>query len=189
LSSATLNANSAKNFEGKKLASSIAMTMVLVSFSMLFATMLLGYVVYRSQSTTWPPMGMSEVPLLLPTVSTIIIILGSIFFSLSRDKVSFLYLSIISGVAFLISQIKLWALMKSMGLTVSAGIFTSLIYGFTWTHTAHILLALSLLLWLLSIHREGFPYEKAELRFINVGKFWHFLTIIWIVIYFALFIV
>ena len=49
---------------------SIAMTVTLVSFSMLFATLMLGYTVYRFSNQVWPPIGFSQINLLYPIVST-----------------------------------------------------------------------------------------------------------------------
>ena len=54
------------NVEGQKIVSSIAMTIVLISFSMLFASLFMGYAVYRIQNPVWPPMGMQRVPTSVP---------------------------------------------------------------------------------------------------------------------------
>jgi cytochrome c oxidase subunit 3 len=89
--------------------SSITMTVLLISFSMLFGTLFLGYMVYRVRATVWPPMGMSEIGLFYPSFSTVVIFLSSItyyFFEklLSTKKISsakkYLYLSFLLGLVF-----------------------------------------------------------------------------------------
>ena len=72
-----MNVTVDRNIEGKKLASSIAMTMSLVTFAMLFATMFLGYTVFRMQQPVWPPMGMPRVGLTIPLLSTLLIVVSS----------------------------------------------------------------------------------------------------------------
>ena len=55
----------------------LAMTVALISWSMLFATLLLGYFVYRFSQTVWPPLGVSSVPLLWPNLSLISVLASS----------------------------------------------------------------------------------------------------------------
>ena len=73
--------------EKDKLRSSLAMTIVLISFSMLFATLFLGYALYRSSATTWPPMGLERISLTIPLISTALLILSS--FTLNRAREAF----------------------------------------------------------------------------------------------------
>ena len=47
----------AKHIQGKAAVSAIGMTVLLISFAMLFATLLLGYIVFRLTTDTWPPQG------------------------------------------------------------------------------------------------------------------------------------
>ncbi|MDD0854517.1 cytochrome c oxidase subunit 3 [Halobacteriovorax sp. GB3] len=185
-----------RNLEGRKMVSSIGMIVLLVSFSMLFATLLLGYAIYRLTSDVWPPMGMQRVPLFLPTVSTFIIAVSSLSlwkfekeFELKKEQILLpLYLVTLTlGAAFMGVQFKLWASMKAMGLYVEAGIFPSLFYTLTWIHAAHIVAGLlGLLLMIPAIIKQDFD-EKATLV-ANVSKFWHFLGIVWFLMYVVMFV-
>jgi len=171
--------------------SNISMIVTLVSFTMLFATMFLGYALYRLTSETWPPMGMESVSLGLPTLSTAIIALSSISFwiyekSYARKEAqsTWLWATSAFGILFLVSQLMLWSSLKASGLYASSGIFGSIIYAFTWVHSAHILMGLGALAWLgLRIKRK-----KAILMTVkNVGKFWHFLGIVWLIMFITIF--
>ena len=183
--------------QGQRLASSIAMTVVLVSFSMLFASLFLGYFYYRLTAISWPPMSMEKIELFFPTVSTFFIVLSSLsYYSCGeaykrKDSLSMtvnLSLTIILGLLFLGSQLLLWQDLKEMGIVASSGIFPSLIYTFTWIHVAHIIVAILLLFWVFPITRKRNDTILEESKVINVGKFWHFLSVVWLVIYFSIFV-
>lgn len=171
--------------------SNISMIVTMVSFTMLFATMFLGYALYRLTSETWPPMGMESVPLGLPVLSTAIIAISSIAFWMyeksyanSEAKSSWLWATGALGSLFLISQLMLWSSLQASGLYASSGIFGSIIYAFTWVHSAHILMGLGALVWLSFRIRSN----KAILMTVqNVGKFWHFLGIVWLIMFITIF--
>lgn len=184
-----------RNPEASKIANSIGMTVLLVSFAMLFASMLLGYFVYRMSSESWPPMGMEPMPITFPLISTAMIVISSLTYSFfasaykNKDsKASKMYLlaTLALGLGFMGSQFELWAQMKEMGYLAETGIFASLIYAFTWVHAAHIVAGiLSLLLMIFFVFKGEFAENMAS----NIGKFWHFLDIVWVVIFVALFLV
>ncbi len=173
---------------------SVAMLVVLISFSMLFASLLLIYVLFRGQNPIWPPMGMNRVSLFYPVVSTIALVASDVFFHLKKPSLKLV--GWFFAFLFLGSQILLWRQMDGQGLYVSAGIFTSLIYSLTWIHAAHIIAGLLYLFW------AYFPQsqrpqntqanvERKERRLCrqdNALTFWRFLGIIWIVFFLVLFV-
>lgn len=181
----------------KAFSSSIAMTMVMVSFTMVFATLMLGYFSYRFTSDVWPPMGMQRVDLGIPTASTVLILLSSMtyflaegsFFENNLKKFNLFYLAtVVLGVVFMAIQSWLWFSLKKNGLFVESGIFASMIYGFTWIHAAHVvggILALACLIPTLTKKRD---VDSSSLWVKNVGIYWHFLGIVWVIMYFSLFV-
>ena len=176
--------------EGEKVMSSIGMIILLISFSMLFLTLFMGYAVYRLTATTWPPMGMSELPRLQAHFSTGLIITSSIgyYFFEHKKKVELLFITLFLGVLFVFSQFALWQGLKELGIYAGTGIFASIIYGYTWTHAAHMLLgliALSFLIFKLKLSGKNVAQTLIE----NVGMFWHFLAIIWLVMYTLIFLI
>ena len=164
------------NLSTRRAASAIAMTLALLSVAMLFAALMLGYALLRFNSVMWPPMGMERADLFYPTLSTVLIVGSSLCYSRSPRYTLFL------GIAFLVSQALLWSSLKASGLYASAGIFPSIIYGLTWTHAGHLLVALCFLLALV-VRRE-----RSELWIKNVGTLWHFLGIIWLILYLSVFV-
>lgn len=91
------------------------------------------------------------------------------------------------GALFLVLQWDLWGALKASGILVSHGQVPSMIYAFTWIHAAHIVLGLGALMWLGHfIFRR--PEAVTELKLINVGKFWHFLGVVWLFMYLMMFV-
>ncbi len=185
--------------EGKRLVSSIAMIVVLVSFSMLFASLFLGYSYFRITSPVWPPMGMDKVELFYPTLSTFAIVLSSMTFMIFRAKyfgggdvkktLPWLLGTIALGLGFMYTQFSLWADLKSKGFYASSGVFQSLVYSFTWIHAAHIVIALLALAYLIPVTMKKECTITEENKVNNVGKFWHFLDVIWLLMYFIIFVI
>jgi cytochrome c oxidase subunit 3 len=194
---AVANTLTAKEEQREKMTSSIAMIMTLVSFSMLFATLMMGYIAYRFTSTVWPPLGMQRAGLELPTISTVIILLSSLTYFLTERaneegnlkalKRNFL-LTLILGTLFMVSQLFLWSDLKGNGIYVDTTVFASIIYAFTWVHAAHVIGGLIALLLLIPSVLGKRNKLRNQIWFNNVGQFWHFLGIVWAIIYFSIFV-
>ncbi len=174
----------------------IAFTILMVSWVMLFASLFLSYALLRFKETNWPPMGFESVSLLWPWVSTISILLSSYFlhaFSKFYDLKNIkkanknLVITFLLGLVFLVSQKMLWSHMNEVGLVVSSGIFSSILHGFTWVHAAHIVMGLIGLCFLRKFY-NNFGDESFQLRIKHVSHFWHFLDIVWILMFLTMFL-
>lgn len=179
-----------------KMSSSVAMVMTLVSFSMLFATLFLGYFLHRLTIEVWPPAGIQRVPYFLPTISTLFILLSSVFFWRFERAFEFekkcswfdFVATLITGIAFVVSQFFLWQKLETIGIYVDTTIFGSILYGFTWIHAAHVALGF-LGLFLLFIKLRKVTFNTSDTLWVqNIGKFWHFLSIVWLLMFFSIFI-
>jgi cytochrome c oxidase subunit 3 len=174
----------------------LAMTVALISWAMLFATLFMGYAIYRTSSAVWPPMGTSKVNLTLPMLSTLFIVASSWFCFQTKqmlklnnlDRAKFnLNITIALGFAFMLMQSLLWSHLKTTGLYVGSGIFSSILFGFTWIHAAHMICGIATLLYLRIVtnSKTNNLLQKA----INIEKFWHFLGIVWVVMFLTLFVI
>lgn len=179
--------------DGDKIISSIAMIVTLVSFGMLFLTLMMAFALYRFTAPVWPPAGMVRPDLLLPAVSTLLIALSSAFYIyfekniyLGRADKRSLACTTVLGIAFMISQFLFWNHLKTQGIFASSGIFPSIIYAFTWIHAAHIVAGLGLLMWLYGTLNT--PDSMTAVKVSNIGKFWHFLGIVWLIMFVTIFV-
>lgn len=169
---------------------SVAMTVTLISFGMMFASLFLGYFLVRFNAPTWPPTEIENLPKLLPFLSTLVIGLSSLTyykFEKGGNEKKFWLLTLVLGALFLVLQFALWNALASSGILISNGNVPSMVYAFTWVHAGHIVIALGLLVWLgYFIYRK--PQSLTEAKIINIGKFWHFLGVIWLLMYLMLFV-
>ncbi len=175
------------------------MTVLLISFGMLFLTLFLGVSVYRLTSDVWPPMGMPKVDLFLPSLSSLVILASSFTYfkfhslfklnGLLKKSLFFWFATLVFAFSFLAIQFLFWTKIHAQGLLVSAGLYPSLIHALTWIHAAHIVMGILALLWpAFSFFSWEKQVNQLELRILNVGKFWHFLGIVWIMIFLFLFV-
>jgi cytochrome c oxidase subunit 3 len=155
------------------------------------------YFVLRMRQPVWPPLGSPVLPQKLALLNTVVLLWSSFFLEMAIRKVEaknsfafklFFALSLISGLAFLALQVCLWLKVSELGLSVE-GSLGSLFYGFTWLHAAHMVAGLLALFSLIPGALRGVYLEKGALRVRLVAIFWHFLDIVWILLYLALFII
>jgi len=177
----------------KAFQNSVAMTVTLISFGMLFATLFLGYFLARYNAPVWPPVELQDLPKFLPLASTFVIALSSLayymFEKVEQGKGKFWFLTFGLGIIFLVLQWILWGELKVRGIYVDNGHFPSMVYAFTWIHAVHILMGLATLLWLgRFVFKKNKKHLLTQQKIINVGKFWHFLGIVWFLIYLMMFV-
>lgn len=169
--------------------------MILISGTMLFATLLMGYSLYRSTASMWPPAGSSRVDLGYPILSTLTILISSWFCRQVKmgvkagnlkDARMNLHTTLVLGLIFMGIQILFWTKLQASGVVTSSGIFASIIYGYTWIHALHVLMGLGSLVWLRLVLKE--TTTNLWQKTLNVEKFWHFLGIIWLIMFLTLFV-
>lgn len=179
-----------ENFSVRAYRSSVAMTVTLISWGMLFAALFLGYFLLRFNSAMWPPVELENLPVLLPTSASVLVFLSSWSYAYYQKnpprRTLFLWVTLILGNAFVLNQVLLWNELKLAGIVVQNGMISSMVYAFTWLHVAHMALGIMALLWMGSDHLRR--KEISLLKVINVGKFWHFLGAVWFLMYLLLFI-
>ena len=182
------------NIETRKLQVDLAVSIVLVCISVLFGTLFLGYTVIRFQTPVWPPMGMDKVPSFYPTLSSVIIILSSFFYSLynrslakSEETSIYFYLVFLLGIGFCVSQGFLWSQLHELHIYKNSGIWGSVLHGFTWIHFAHIVGSLIMMvIGAIKIIRQR--ALQSQTFFYQSGRIWHLLGMIWLIMYLGIFI-
>ena len=165
------------------------MLIALGSFSMLFIALLASYGILRVRSGIWMSNTIETMPLTLAWVNTIVILISSItLFMASKanereNKILILnqiYTTIIIGLVFLSLQIILWNMLINDGFTITSHQAGSVFYMLSGLHGLHILGGLISLIWLIfKIRVNNLILKPMRL----VSMFWHYLTLIWIVIF------
>ncbi len=159
---------------------SLGMTVALASWTMVFITLLWGYVVYRMRVGVWLEPYMSREIMALAILNTLLLGVSSIV--LRRGKV---LLSFVLGLTFLLGQWMIWKLAFNDGLAwnkSTAGSFFYLLSGF---HALHIIGGLVALM----VFWVRFDVLKGTSTAVGIRYFWDFLMVVWLVMFTLMFIV
>ena len=171
------------------------MLIALGSFSMLFIALLASYGILRVRSGIWMSNTIETMPLTLAGVNTIVILISSItLFMASKANerenkivtLNQIYTTIIIGLVFLSLQIILWNVLINDGFTITSHQAGSVFYMLSGLHGLHILGGLISLIWLIfKIRVNNLILKPMRL----VSMFWHYLTIVWVVIFLTVIII
>jgi heme/copper-type cytochrome/quinol oxidase subunit 3 len=183
----------------------LGMIFFIGSWSMAFATVFLAFLVLRARVGVWPPEGIALPSFPLATVATLILIASSVglhrairtWDPLRAGKVSEAdkagaqrawAFGVGLGVGFAVLQSILWLDLIGAGRVPSSGLYESLFYGLTWFHALHVVAGLTSLMWAwygLSTGRYG-SHRFSTVN--NIVIFWHFVDVVWIVLYLGFFV-
>ena len=171
------------------------MLIALGSFSMLFIALLASYGILRVRSGIWMSNTIETMPLTLAGVNTIVILISSItLFMASKANerenkivtLNQIYTTIIIGLVFLSLQIILWNVLINDDFTITSHQAGSVFYMLSGLHGLHILGGIISLIWLVfKIRVNNLILKPIRL----VSMFWHYLTIVWVVIFLTVIII
>lgn len=176
----------------------LGMIIALGAWAMMFGALFFVYAGIRSGTRIWPPPGLPPIPVALPAVNTLILAASSAALwkgtrSLARGDrralPAWVLGAIVLGSGFLGLQMKVWRDLWLAGLLPSTGAFASVFYGLTALHAAHVLAGLVVLLVILARALRGVYTEHNVVRVRVAGMFWHFVDVVWILMFVALYLV
>lgn len=176
---------------------SLGMIVALGSWAMMFGALFFVYAGIRSGSRVWPPPGLPQLPVLLPLVNTLVLAASSLTLVLGTRELGrgnrkalpgYLLASIVFGTAFLALQGKVWIDLWRAGLKPATGAFASVFYGLTILHALHVLAGLVVLLVVLVRALRGTYTEHNVVRVRVAGMFWHFVDVVWLLMFVAIYL-
>ncbi len=159
---------------------SIGITVALTSWTMVFITLLWGYVVMRMRVGVWLTPYISADIMTAAVLNTAALALSS--YLIRKEK---LFMGIMMGLIFLSGQLCVFKLALNQGLHWQgnmAGGFFYLLCGF---HALHIVggMAALIVLWM------RYAALKGTAAALGIRYFWDFLMIIWLVMFALMFVV
>jgi cytochrome c oxidase subunit III len=166
----------------------------LISESLMFAGLFATYLLLRSGTESWPPEG-TEVELLLPTINTIILVSSS--FVIHKGDVAiknndlqglrrWYVITALMGAIFLGGQVYEY---MTLGYGLTTNIFSNCFYLMTGFHGLHVFVGLLLILGVLWRSRRDGHYGETKHTGVEMAEiYWHFVDIIWIVLFGLLYI-
>jgi cytochrome c oxidase subunit III len=167
----------------------------LFSEGMLFLGLFAAYLTFRSVAPAWPPEGTPELELLLPGVNTAILVSSSFVIhqadaAIKRDDIKsvrwWFLATFVMGVIFLCGQLYEYNHLE-FGLTTN--LFASTFYVLTGFHGFHVFVGLTIiaLVGLRSLKPGAFLGGK-HYGIEAASIYWHFVDIIWIILFLLLYI-
>ena len=172
----------------------IGMIIFLASWAMMFAALFFAYAVMRFRAPLWPPPDQPPLPILLPTLNTVVIAASSASVAFAvrasafgRRRRAFAGLSIaaVLGASFLILQVMVWSSLWRAGLVPSSGPYGSVFYALTTFHALHVLVGLAALT-ALALRERAQRTTRTAVRL--WGMFWHFVGCIWLALYLSVYL-
>ncbi len=174
----------------------IMMWAFLASDCMFFGSLISTYLVYRGHSTTYPlPEDIFDIP--LTSTSSFVLLLSSWLMVLALSAIQkgkiWEFRIWTLGVAFFGSiflgfQVYEFTHFMKAGLTLKENLFGSTFFVLTGTHGCHVAIGV---LWLMSLFFYSFIGGVTKERSLDVeiaGLYWHFVDIVWIVIFTAVYL-
>ena len=176
----------------------LGMTIFLVTWIMLFASLFLAYAVVRVQSAVWPPPSEPHLPLAVPGLATLVLLGSGLVLRLglgaSRrgDARALARPGLITaglGLVFLCLQAFGWRQLYAAGLRPGSSVYGSVFFAFTIFHALHVACGLVLLAVLAFRAWRPAQTTRSPLTFARLtAAFWDFVTAVWILMYVTVYV-
>jgi heme/copper-type cytochrome/quinol oxidase subunit 3 len=163
----------------------------LASDCMFFGTLIATYMVYKNRSLDGPlPRGTFDVPytsvsafVLLLSSLTMVLALAAIQKGEERRMRTWLTATALLGCVFLGGQFYEFTSFYADGLTLSSNLFGSTFFTLTGFHGTHVFIGVFWLLSLVAQSVRGRLHQEHSLWVEIAGLYWHFVDIVWILIF------
>ncbi|BAU06551.1 heme-copper oxidase subunit III [Fischerella major NIES-592] len=177
--------------EGNKM---FGFVVFLLSESVIFLSFFAGYIIYKLTTPNWLPSGVDGLEVVAPAVNTVVLVASSFVIYLAERALQrhnlwryrlFLLVTMAMGTYFLIGQAIEW---RGLEFGFTSGAFGGMFYLLTGFHGLHVLTGI--LLQLIILVRSFIPgnFESGHFGVNATSLFWHFVDVIWIVLFVLLYI-
>jgi heme/copper-type cytochrome/quinol oxidase subunit 3 len=120
---------------------------------------------------------------LIISSTTVVMALAAAEDGQPRKVRNFLLLTLVLGATFLSVQVLEYRHLLGEGFTPSGSLFAGAFYTVTGFHGFHVFIGLCLLLWLIPQAIKGMFTPTEHMRIEIFGLYWHFVDIVWIVLF------
>ena len=175
----------------------LLMWVFLGSDCLFFGALIATYMVYRGQSLTGPyPIDIINVP--VTTISTFVLLMSSFAMVQAlaathadnkRGIVGWLVATAVLGAIFIGFQVVEFNTFKNEGLTLGGNLFGATFFTLTGFHGAHVTLGIIWLVAMAIVANKGRVGPNSVLDIELLGLYWHFVDIVWIVIFTLLYLI
>jgi cytochrome c oxidase subunit 3/cytochrome o ubiquinol oxidase subunit 3 len=173
------------------------MWLFLASDCLLFGALISTYVLYRGSSLVGPhPGDVFDIP--YTSVSSFVLLASSLTMvlalaSIQRGEVGrmrvWLLATALLGLTFVGGQVYEFTTFYREGLSLSTNLFGTTFYVLTGFHGTHVGVGILMLLSLVSLSFTGRITPRDTMAVELVGLYWHFVDIVWIVIFTVVYLI
>jgi heme/copper-type cytochrome/quinol oxidase subunit 3 len=175
----------------------LGMWAFLGSECLFFGALISTYLLYRGRSVRGPyPNEVYDIPytsvssgVLLMSSVTMVLALNAIQRGDHRRLRAWLLATALLGITFVGGQVFEFTVFVREGLTLSTNLFGSSFFVLTGFHGAHVTVGILMLLTLFGQSLVGRLTVENALRVELVGLYWHFVDIVWIVIFTVVYLI
>jgi heme/copper-type cytochrome/quinol oxidase subunit 3 len=175
----------------------LAMWAFLGSECLLFGALISTYFLYRGRSVAGPtPKQIYDIP--FTSISSFVLLMSSLTMVLALAAIQrgdqrrlrlWLLATAFLGTVFIGGQVYEFTSFIHEGLTLKTNLFGSTFFVLTGFHGVHVTIGIMMLLSLAGLSSKGrLPQSKAEVVEI-AGLYWHFVDIVWIVIFTVVYLI
>jgi cytochrome c oxidase subunit 3/cytochrome o ubiquinol oxidase subunit 3 len=175
----------------------LAMWAFLGSECMLFGALISTYFLYRGRNITGPtPTKIYDIP--YTSISSFVLLMSSLTMVLALAAIQrgdqvrlrlWLVATALLGTIFIGGQVYEFTSFVREGLTLKTNLFGSSFFVLTGFHGVHVTVGIMMLLSLAGMSAKGkLPQSKSEVVEI-AGLYWHFVDIVWIVIFTVVYLI
>ena len=169
----------------------LLMWLFLASECLFFGSLIGAYLLYRDRSVAGPyPKDLFDIP--FTSVSAFILLMSSVTMVLALAAIQrgdqhglrvWLFTTAFLGILFVSGQAFEFTEFHRQGLSLSTNLFGTTFFVLTGFHGAHVTVGVLILLSLLVMAMRGRLTQAESLHVELAGLYWHFVDIVWIVIF------
>jgi cytochrome c oxidase subunit 3/cytochrome o ubiquinol oxidase subunit 3 len=175
----------------------LAMWLFLASDCLFFGALISSYLLYRGASTVGPyPKDVFDIP--YTSVSSFVLLGSSLTMVLALAAAQrrdfgrmriWLLATAMLGMTFVGGQVYEFTAFHNEGLSLGKNLFGSTFFVLTGFHGAHVVIGILMLLSLVSFSYADKLPEDASFPVEMVGLYWHFVDIVWIIIFTVVYLI
>ena len=169
----------------------LGMWAFLGSECLFFGSLISSYLLYRGRSVVGPyPEQVYDIP--YTSVSSFVLLMSSLTMVLALNAIqrgdhrklrAWLLATALLGITFVGGQVFEFTIFVEEGLTIQRNLFGTSFFVLTGFHGAHVTVGVLMLLTLYGQSLAGYLPTERALRVELVGLYWHFVDVVWIVIF------
>jgi heme/copper-type cytochrome/quinol oxidase subunit 3 len=175
----------------------LARWLFLASDGLLYGALISTYVLYRGASTVGRfPAVVFDIP--VTSVSSFVLLASSLTMVLALSAIQrgdvgrsrvWLLATALLGMAFLGGQVYEFTTFVGEGLTLKTNVFGTSFYVLTGFHGTHVAVGVLMLLTVFTLSFAGKINQDSSMTVELVGLYWHFVDIVWIVIFTVVYLI